>query len=128
MKKKRRADRKNIQSLMNLIDGLEDRTGMVIPGWMVLDALASSCTDHGITVRKCCRRHLRSNGLQSTHYLALNDQIIVTCSTSDRPTSDSRQKDKNKKLCSAHEIITTKLYRNALLEFFVLQDDNNENR
>ena len=128
MKRKKTADKENIQSLIAMIDKLEDCTGVIYPSWMALDALASSCADHDMTVRKCCRRHMQSDGLLTSHYLTLNNRIIVTCSTKTASAPGHTCKDTNQKTYGAYKKVSKKRYRNALIEIFVLQGSKHENR
>ena len=128
MNNKQQANRRTIQLLVNLIDELEERTGVVFPSWMALDAFATSCADHDINVRKCCWRHKRSYGLQSSHYLTLDDRIVVTCTTCDPPVPGSNSADKAGKTHGPYKKLLVKHYQNTLFEFFVRRDNKNEDR
>jgi hypothetical protein len=121
---------KNMQDIKNLlrtlgkiVDRLENRTGVAVPGWLALDVFASSCADADITVRKCCRRNMQSQGLLSSNYLVLNDRITVTCTPFNEPGSTAfnriRKTGKTRRIFGP---VSSRRYRNSRFDFYILPE------
>lgn len=115
-----------LQILVTIVDRLENRTGVAVPGWLALDVFASSCADADIAVRKCCRRSMQSQGLMSSNYLVLNDRITVTCTSCNEPESTANRTRRTGKIRRRNGRVLSRQYRNTLFEFYILPDREND--